>query len=223
LNRIFLLVGIGFALAVAGAVAVFRRRARSPAGRSTHSRLIALPGGAADDLLARLGHLALMQVGHSHRIAETLGDSRRQHLFRYVCETGFEHRRQSHSWLVAAIEMNHACSRATITAQDWLIAAAEAPACRELTLAESGLGPEAEVSLVAVVEDAEEWSARLRGGLSAWFTGQPVDRSWEIVPGFVVGYQAGQMSDEALTELVRGVEELAKLLTGQVRTTRGAG
>jgi hypothetical protein len=212
LTRIYLVAGIGLLLAVAGAVALYRRLAGT-AGRGSGRRLrLASFRGATEDLLARLGCLALMQVGHSRRIAESVGDAKRPYLFLYVCETGFEHRRQSHSWLVAAYEINHGCSRATVTAQDWLIAAAWASACRELPLAGADVALQTPVPLVALVEDADEWNARLGNGLSRWFREQPAERSWEIIPGFVVGYQTGRYADETLAELGRAAEELTKLL-----------
>ena len=129
-----------------------------------------------------------------------------------MCETGFEHRRQSHNFLVAAYAVEHGCSRATITSQDWLIATAWCSACRELCLAEASAGAEAKARTVAIAEDLEEWDARLGRGLRCWFTDQPRERSWEIVPGFVVGYQTGQRSAETLDELGRAAEELAGLL-----------
>ena len=166
----------------------------------------------AEDLLARLGDLALMQVGHSRRIAEKSGSERRPHLFVYVCETGFEHRRQSHSWQVAAYEIDHGSSRATVTAENWLIAAAWASACRELQVGRTNAGAAGSPPRVAIVEDAEEWDGRLRNGLTRWFQEQPAERSWEIVPGFVVGYQTGEGSAESMAELADAAGELAKLL-----------
>jgi len=154
-----------------------------------------------------------MQIGHSRRIAETIGDARRLHLLIYVCETGFEHRRQSHFWMVAAYEVDHGCTRATVTAQDWLRAAAWAPACRELRLTGIPAGEEQPTPLIAIVEDADEWDARFRNGLSRWFMEQPADRSWEVIPGLVVGYKAGRHADETLRELGTSVEELARLLS----------
>jgi hypothetical protein len=153
-----------------------------------------------------------MQVGHSRRIAENVVAAGRLHLFHYVCETGFEHRRQSHHWLVAAYAVEHGCSRATVTSLDWLIATAWSPACRELRLTEAAAGTEVKAGVIAIVEDLDEWEARLRKGLSGWFTAQPLEQSWEIIPGFVVGYQTGHRADETREQLGRATEELASLL-----------
>jgi hypothetical protein len=167
------------------------------------------------ELLERLDGLALMQIGHSRRIARAFGASGRLFLFPYTCETGFEHRRQSHHWIVAACEVEHECSRATITAQDWLIAAASASCCRELPLSAPTANTEATAGrgYAAIVEDPEEWQSRCRNGLQAWFASQPPNRSWEIVPGFIVGYEPGSQQDaSALADLGEAVRGLARQL-----------
>lgn len=165
-----------------------------------------------EDLLGRLSHLALTQIGHSRRIAEPLFRRGQSLAFSYVCETGFEHRRQSHHWLVVVREAEHECSRATITALDWLVAAAWAPAYREIRLPLRADGGGADGRLTAVVEDDEEWGRRLGGGLGEWLDRQPAERSWEIVPGLLVGYQAGRRGDEAILQLEAAADELATLL-----------
>jgi hypothetical protein len=207
-----LLVAVGLVVAAMVIAGLLRLRAgRVRLGKGGPALLVGTTQ-AGEDLLARLGNMALMQVGHSRRIAESVVAAGRLHLFHYVCETGFEHRRQSHHWLVAAYAVEHGCSRATVTTLDWLIATAWCPACREIRLTEAAVGAEAKPRIIAIVEDLDEWDASLRKGLCRWFTEQPPERSWEIVPGFVVGYQTGQRSDETREQLGRATEELAALL-----------
>ncbi len=114
--------------------------------------------------------------------------------------------------MVVARHVAHGCSRATLTVHDWLVAAAWAPACREIRLPPHTDGSGADGRFVAVVEDDEEWDKRLRGGLVDWLDQQPAERSWEIVPGMLVGYQAARPGDEALLQLKAAVDELATLL-----------
>jgi len=175
-------------------------------------------------LLRRLRCLALAQIGHSRRIAAAPVRVGPTLVFPYVCETGFEHRRQSHRWLVAACDLDHDCSRAAITAQDWLIAAAWSPACREVFLTEpasakltsltepASVKPVSPYRLTLIVEDDEEWRPRLRGRLIEWLIAQPADRSWEIAPGLIAAYEAFRPVDTAPGELAESVEQLARLL-----------
>lgn len=210
---------LGSGLVAAGAAAALWLGRREVVGSPGRGRLWWSPARlrAGEDLLTRMSSLALMQIGHSRRTAGSLRTPGLLHAFTYVCETGFEHRRQSHSWLVAAYEVEHGCSRATVTSQEWLIASALAPSCRELPLSAVGALPSADnVRTVAVVEDADEWEARLRGGLGNWFATQPEARSWEIVPGLVVAHQSGEPEPEDLEKLGRAVQELAGLLKGGI-------
>ncbi len=215
------LVITGGGLAAVAAVAILWRRHRLLSlGGQWASRHGWTPyAGRSEDLLAALSDCALTQVGHSRRIPLALTAKGRLHLLSYVCETGFEKRCQIHRWIVAAQTTEHVFGRATITSQDWLIAAATAPTCHELPVrtlppssecpaspSQAGSGP------IAIVEDSEEWVARLDARLRQWCLDQPADRSWEIVPGLIIGYEPGQLNEAKLAELGNATEALAELL-----------
>lgn len=214
------LVITGGGLAAVAVAAILWRRRRTLAIRGQWARRQGWTphAGRTDDLLSALSDCALTQVGHSRRIPLALTAKGRLHFLSYVCETGFERRCQSHHWIVAAQATEHACGRATITSQDWLIAAAWAPTCHELPVRRSA--PDASTAAlppvgsgpIAVVEDSEEWTARLDSPMRQWFLEQPADRSWEIIPGFIIGYEPGQPNEAGLVALGRATEALAEQL-----------
>lgn len=166
-----------------------------------------LYGSEAQDLLLRLNSTALIQLGHTRRVTEAFTTPDRMHLLSYVCETGFEHRRQSHRWHIVVCEVGHPCGRATITAADWLLVAASSDSARRLSI-------QGQVGRIASVDDPEEWAVRLAGGLGDWFSQQPLERTWEILPGFIVGYEPRVRRDDALVRLVEAGAELRGKLSG---------
>jgi hypothetical protein len=180
-------------------------RLHPPQGRS-------LGYETAEDLLRRLQGIALMRIGHSRRMVGPMHRDRELCLFPYVCESGFEHRRQTHHWIVAVCQAEHGCAGAVITAQDWLMAAAWYPTHRELPISKPDQSEAGCQSRVAIVDDPDEWNVRLQGGLRAWFAAQPLERSWDIIPGYVVGYQPGRAQDEIAAELAQSARELARRL-----------
>lgn len=145
-----------------------------------------------------------MQVGHSHRVAGAFEAPGPTILFEYVCETGFESRRRTHRWMVAARESRHECSRATLNTEDWLCAAVASQADRRLLIP----SPDGAKRRVAVVRDDTEWAARLDGDVGRWLGSQPSNRSWEVMPGYVVGYQPGPLNDAGLADLAEAGAEL---------------
>ena len=236
------LIIAGGGLAALAAGALMLRRHREDAGRLA---LAARHGWEPsirpqDHLLAHLRSVALLQIGHSRRIPEAFRTDQPTCIFPYVFETGFEERRRSHHWLLAASETTHSLSRATITRYDWLIATASGPATRVITLdaptvGVSGSGnagersrvqadsnthnqnadvptdspPDLGIKLVAIVEDEEAWRRRLVSDLARWFIDQPPSRSWEILPGLVVGYEPGRPEEKAMVELEAATRALA--------------
>ncbi|MBN2562737.1 MAG: hypothetical protein JXQ75_17580 [Phycisphaerae bacterium] len=207
-----IIVGIGLAV-LAAAVLAMRRR-REHAGR----RALARRQGwewhprPEEKLLARLDTVALMQIGHSRRTAEAFRAKGPTYIFPYVFETGFEHRRESHRWLVVMRDVQHTCARVTITRQDWLAVTAAGPASQELPLRDPQDTSRSDGGLVAIADDPEEWQARSKRALVRWLAEQPAERSWEILPGCVVGYEPGLLQETALVGLSAAAAELARLL-----------
>jgi len=126
--------------------------------------------------------------------------------------------------------------RAVVTAQDWLAAASHSTTGRVLpvgpaldtataatrpgsqsdpraSLATPSQGPaERSSGRIALVEDADAWRPRLDGEIGRWLQGQPATRNWEIVPGWVIGYEPGHAEGEALLSLSAATKELASRL-----------
>lgn len=159
----------------------------------------------------RLRELALLQVGHSRRIEAAFVLPGGGFAFCYACQTGFDQDRFLHAWIVAAHEVDHDAGRAVITAQDWLRAAAQATSRRTILLRGKGDSQER----VALVEDADSWRRRLEGPVGRWLKTQSAERSWEFLPGWVVGYEPGSTEGRPLLALTAATRELAELVAGE--------
>jgi len=196
------------------------RRYREKAARVTWARSHgwAIYPHEKRDLARRLRGLKLMQIGHSRRLLDAFRGAGPSHLFFYVCESGFENRRRLHYWMVAACEVDHGRGRAIMTAQRWLLEAATMPALRRMPLRNPGQAEAGAATIVAAVQDPEAWSGLLNRGLDGWLRAQGPDRNWEVLPGFVVGYQMGDHVGETVLDLARATAELA----GQVARSSDA-
>ena len=208
-----LIITSGGLAALSIAALALRRQRERAVGRALAERHgWELYGGRQRDLQSRLGTASLMQVGHSRRIPEAFLSPGRAFLFSYVFETGFEHRRQSHRWMVVALEVEHGLSRATITTGSWLIAAATGASTQVLAVKSGLSSPRSTGARVAIVEDADTWARRLQGRPGDWLANQPAERTWEILPGFIVGYEPGRLQEDALARLAAAGKELAQAL-----------
>ncbi|MFQ5424147.1 MAG: hypothetical protein ACE5F9_09225 [Phycisphaerae bacterium] len=196
-------------------IAVRRHRDRS-AGRARAERHGWELVCRGDDLRERLAATGLMEIGHSRRIRRAFSDAGPTYLFEYVFDTGFEHRRRSHPWIVAARCTDHACERAVLTSQDWIASVCRQPWLRELTVPGA-----TEASWLAIVDDADVWAERLRGDVGRWLAQQPAERTWEIVPGYVVAYEPGRLRDDALDTLGSASAELERLLMAPLPKKNG--
>jgi hypothetical protein len=155
--------------------------------------------------------MALTQLGHSRRVREAFRHGDQTLLIDYVFETGFEERRRSHHWMMVAIEGEHRSSRAAITRYDWLAITAGGRATRRLTIASPTQSDASDGSLIVTVDDANEWEQRLPK-LRAWLLAQPPTRSWEVLPGRVIGYEPGGFDEQRLGELESACRDLAARL-----------
>lgn len=161
------------------------------------------------ELRARLAGLTLFEVGHSRRIDRAYRREGPLYLLQYLCETGFEHRRKTHRWSVIVAPLRHNLGTAVITAEDWLAATAELPARKTI----SGMwGRSTGTNGLVIVEDEEAWRSLLGRQLGQWLERQPVSRSWEVLPEYVVGYDPGSPGEAAMMELATEAQALCSLL-----------
>lgn len=63
-----------------------------------------------------------------------------------------------------------------------------------------------------IVEDPEGWPDQLRRSLGDWLAPQPADRTWEILPDAIVGYQPAGRKPAATTELLEASRQLTREL-----------
>lgn len=163
-----------------------------------------------DDVMDRLRGLTLFEVGHSRRIEGNFKDGAGLQMIQYVCETGFEQRRRTHRWVVAVTEASGREGAAVISREDWLLAAAELPGRRRISIEQ---GNSAKGALYAIIEDSDEWTGRLSKGMADWLKQQPTTRSWEVQPGYVVAYDPGPMDDDKYDGLPASVNRFAELMS----------
>lgn len=209
MNQTILVIAILAAVAVAALSWLRWHAGRSRIDSLTDSGA-AMPTIGKRDLMKSISGLNLTQVGHSRRIDDDIIRTDRILLFGYICETGLEHERRSHRWRVAMCNLEHGCSRATFTSQEWLLAASQRPALSRVTIN----GDRGDHRLVALVEDADEWRRRLDSGLGDWLTRCAADCNWEILPGMVVAYESGRFERAAQVKLRDSLEEMCARLGG---------
>lgn len=202
-----LFIAGGILVLVAGASIVLLRRHEGVARRELAARLgWSSPPGAAEDIFDEMRGLTLFELGHSRRVDGVFQSGRELQLFQYICETGFENRRRTHRWVVAALSLPHTSGVAVISREDWLLAASSLPGRRRLPLHPHDQGGS---SLCTIVDDADTWQGRLSGELGRWLAKQPIGRSWEVLPGFAVVYDPGVMSEAKLSGLADSVREFS--------------
>lgn len=178
-----------------------------------------------DEVLRRWNGLTLFDVGHTRRVDRVLesdGTGGRIHLFTYACETGFEHHRRLHRWIVLAVPFGDHPGPAVISRQDWLQVAARLPGRRMIAVAPKCAGgdepapatadpAQADHQLRAVVEDAERWGPALEGPPGKWLAVQPVTRSWEFLDGWLVMHEAGPATEETYRRIGDCLRDLGAL------------
>ncbi len=206
------MIPVGFMAVVAASVSLRRRR------EAIESRTLAKQHGwqvsprRASSWQVLLRDVSLMRIGHSRRLGTAFRTDRGFCVIPYVCETGFEHRRETHRWRMIVREIDHDYGRAAVTGKDWLLATTASPVAHRIPLGDRAEASASSGALMAVAEDAEEWTARLNGELQAWFQSQPADRSWEILPGLIVGYEPGPLEGEAMEALAEDAVQLVSHL-----------
>lgn len=203
-----IIAGGGLVTVLAAALTLRRHRATSLLKSLAGRRGWTMVSRGAKDWLRYLGGVALMQLGHSRRLGPMFQAADNLWLFSYIFETGFEHRRDTHTWRLVVCEIEHGYGRATVTRQDWLIAAGSSPGTHNISLNHQP-GHERPPGLQAVVEDPEAWSEHYSDELRQWFGSQPEERSWEFLPGLIVGYEPGGLQETELVSLEDSARKLA--------------
>lgn len=198
-----IIAGGGLVVLTAGAIALRRQRDRATRRALAARHGWTMPPRTREAWAHRLVQAGPMRIGHSRRLGTPFRTQQGVWLFSFQCDTGFEHRRARHRWRMAACEAEHPLARATITREDWLLAMMSTPVRHALPIGTDGSPP------MALVEDPEAWARILEDGLAAWFEAQPAARSWEFLPGLIVGYEPGPFLGEELEDLAGSARWLA--------------
>jgi hypothetical protein len=167
-----------------------------------------------------LKRLALTEIGHSRRVDSAFRASDGALVITYVCETGFERRRNSHRFFVVACPLTGTSSRVIITREEWLLAAAQRPDLHLVSVEKSSRKQDVNGygDLKLASASPRDISARLSRGLLEWLHSQSEERSWEVVGLYAFGYQPATQKPEDALELVKSVRELARLVTVHDKT-----
>ncbi|MFQ5411129.1 MAG: hypothetical protein ACE5EC_02490 [Phycisphaerae bacterium] len=218
-----IIAGGGLLVLTMGAIALRRQRERAARSALAARHGWTIPPYGRLSWSDRLGEVGPCRIGHGRRLGTVFRTRDGIWLFSYVCDTGFEHRRGRHAWRLAVCERSHGCGRASMTRDDWFIAMMTTPDSHTLSLAgdeaserrSNGRGVEGQVEWhpngpVALVEDREEWRARLDAGLGAWFRAQPRKRSWQVLPGLIVGFEPGPFLEDCMEALAEATRQLAE-------------
>jgi hypothetical protein len=152
-----------------------------------------------------------MQTGYSRFLLTMIEDGQGTILFEYLFETGFEHERQSHRLLGVRAPASHARFRATFTADASIQSANDLPWRRFIQMPNLASGGAAGLR-VGLAEEPAAWTDE---SAQAWLkrvATEPVGRTWETLPDYLVGLESAPMDAEQVGSLVASGKELAKLL-----------
>jgi len=210
MNDGFFLAGSSLAAVLAVGLALRRRRERSMLDAWALRHGWSVNPRAGQELMERLAGLALMQIGHSRRVLTVVHDPNGVQLFEYVFETGLEHDRETHRWMVVVVPLMTTCTRATISDERWVLAAASHPAFRRIAVGSAPVNGNG--ARMAVVDDEEAWHATLSRQMGNRLTSEPKGRSWEVLPDLLVGYQASPVADKIVGDLVSAAKEISKMV-----------
>lgn len=205
-----LIAGGGLVAVAATSIVLLRRHEQS--NREAHARRFGwvLDDDVGTSLSVRLRGLTLFEVGHSRRIEGSYRKDGSIFLFQYLCETGFEHRRQTHRWSVVVAPLRHNTGAAVLTTEDWLAVTAELPGRKTITREPAKTGvPRRWI----IADDEQAWQERLSGPIGKWLDNQPAGRTWEVLSEFVVGYEGGSPGESAFIELAEAARRVSSLLT----------
>ena len=206
-----MIAGIALGLVAAVALALRRRQERSVVEDWAARHGWTLEAGATE-MARRLAASALMQIGHSRRFSAIAADPHGVRLFEYGCETGFEHDREQHRWIGVFVPVDHGRTRAVISNEEWVIAAAMQPGYERIAPADSSKVDTTNSQRIALVEDGEAWRKSLNEELGRRLAAEPMQRSWQVLTGSLVGFEPAPIGDAGVTELASAGKEIARLL-----------
>ena len=156
----------------------------------------------------------LSTLGHTRRLRRVVPSSDSTQIFEYVFETGFEHRRFRHHWIGAVVTAPHQWARAFVAGAGWARAVGAPVGHHRVPLGPPG-GPSI---LTAHLEDPEQWSGPGAAAVRDWFAAQSPDHVWEIVPGYVIAYVPGVMTEAIGESMATGAQALAAMLVANPPT-----
>ncbi|MBI5764387.1 MAG: hypothetical protein HZA51_12770 [Planctomycetes bacterium] len=210
-NDALIFAGSSLAVVAGVAIALRRRQERSNLEGWAQRHGWTLDRDRGDALRERLAAAAIMQIGHSRRMAAVVRDANDVVLFEYFCETGLEHDRQTHRWVGVVVPIFCELGRATFTREPWVIAAATAPGMIRIDRAD-GTPASSTGRFTLLTEDPPAWSSRLDGEFGRRLAADSPARTWELLSNCLLGYQPGPIPDEQVAELASSGKELAKLI-----------
>ncbi len=206
----------GCALLAIIALTVIWQRRRDRAARRTwarrHGWRMFVRGG--DEFLSRLSNITLLQLGYDRRVEAAFSADGPLFLLAYQCRTGFEDRRRMHRWVIAVVQVEHALGRAAFTTEVWLADAAKMLTLRPLRPTSRGLGDAAGATngRMILVEDPGCWTDVYGRKLLGWLEKEPSRRTWELVPGYLIGYEPGRLGDDSFGDLPARARQFAAML-----------
>lgn len=210
-NDALIFAGSSLAVVAGVAIALRRRQERSNLEGWAQRHGWTVDRDRGDALRDRLSAAALMQIGHSRRMAAVIRDANDVVLFEYFCETGLEHDRQTHRWVGVVVPVFCKLGRATFTREPWVVSAATAPGMIRIDHGESTPGSNAR-RFTLLTDDPPAWASRLEGEFGRRLAADSTPRTWELLGDCLLGYQPGPIPDEQVAELASSGKELAKLI-----------
>jgi hypothetical protein len=207
-----MIAAVALGLVAAVAMALRRRQERSILEGWAARHGWTLETAETAEMPMKLAGSVLLQIGHSRRFSAIAGDPQGVRLFEYACETGFEHEREQHHWVGVVVPVEHDKPRATFTREDWAIALAVRPGFEQIVLGDSVAAASDKNMRIALVEDAELWRVALASELGKRLTAEASARTWEVIPGALVGFEAAPRDESSVTELASAGKEIARLL-----------
>lgn len=212
MTKSLILVGIAGVLVTIVMVIWRRVREDSRVGRfASKYNLKALDRGRSR-MRRELQEAALAQIGHSRRFRYIYEAPNGVRVASYVFETGTESNRAMHSWRVAVIDVEHLARYAILTCEPVLLASGR---LRRLTPIE-GLSARDDDTPRSphdfLTDDDEYWTGILSNELRQFFTQQSRDRTWELLPGRLVAYEAGAFTENEVVAIADQMARCAHLL-----------
>lgn len=169
--------------------------------------------GGRGVLRRRLSEAAISGIGHSRRFRHVYRDKNSVAVASYVFETGMESNRATHSWRVAMVDLDNVERYAILTCESQLAASARRRGLEPMNVMRLPADATPKSPHQFFADDGEYWTRRCVGPLAQFFTQQSRERTWEILPGLLVAYEAGPFVERDVVAMVDQVARCAQLLS----------